>query len=421
MSKRRKEGIFYTPAYITRYIVDKTLGRVFTERFQVIYERERPDDRKKDKEKDKAWITVWEKYREEIKTIRVLDLACGAGAFLVAAFEALSREYERVNVALAALRKGQIELADLTKTVLNNNLFGVDLNQESVEITKLSLWLKTAQRGRQLTYLDSNIKWGNSIVSDADIDRFAFDWRTGHHARAFLDPPTAPEAAEIDARWQEGFDVVLGNPPYIRQDLLGAIKPHLEKSYRTYHGMADIYVYFFERGLHALKPGGRLGFIVANKWLKAGYGEPLRRLLAKETRIESLVDFSDAPIFPDADTFPCVVTMVKPGNDMDARDHALEVTTFPRELLHTISIPEYIARHRYPVPQRRLGGDGWSLEKPEADALLQRIRAKGTPLAEYTGARPCYGIKTGLNDAFLIDTATKERLTRQDPPAHMSS
>jgi 16S rRNA G966 N2-methylase RsmD len=439
VSKRRKEGIFYTPASITRYIVDKTLGRVFTERFQAIYERERPDDRKKEKEKDQAWTTVWQQYREEIKTIRVLDLACGSGAFLVAAFEALSREYERVNVALAALRKGQIELADLTKTVLNNNLFGVDLNQESVEITKLSLWLKAAQRGRRVTHpadrpgavrdqpadrpgavrdhLDSNIKWGNSIVSDADIDRFAFDWRTGHHARAFLDPPTAPEAAEIDARWREGFDVVIGNPPYIRQELLGAIKPHLESNYRAYHGMADIYVYFFERGLHALKPGGRLGFIVANKWLKAGYGEPLRRLLAKETRIESLVDFGDAPIFPDADTFPCVVTVVKPANEMDAVDHALEVTTFPRELLHTISIPEYVARHRYPVPQRRLGGDSWSLARPEADALLQRLRANGTPLVEYAGARPCYGIKTGLNDAFLIDTATKERLARQDPAA----
>jgi type I restriction-modification system DNA methylase subunit len=414
VSKRRVEGIFYTPAYITRFIVDRTLGRVFDDRWQAILAAREPDKRKA-KEQKQAWIETWEAYREELKTIRVLDPACGSGAFLVAAFDALGREYERVNAALAELREGQIGLFDLTRTVLNNNLFGVDLNSESVEITRLSLWLKTAERGKRLTYLDSNIKWGDSIVKDPDISRVAFDWARGSMARSFLDVPTAAEAAEIDARWRGGFDVVIGNPPYIRQELLTHLKEHLGSSYAIYHGMADIFVYFFERGISLLKPGGRLGFIVANKWLRSGYAEPLRRLLAQETRLETLVDFGHAPIFPDADTFPCVVTLMKPqGEPAVPPEHALSVTSFPRELLQEISIPEYVASHRYDVPQRRLGADSWSLEPPAAEALFVKIRGAGIALSEFTKVKPYYGLKTGCNEAFLINTATRDLLIRED-------
>jgi hypothetical protein len=212
--------------------------------------------------------------------------------------------------------------------------------------------------------------------------------------------------------------VVIGNPPYIRQELLGAIKPHLEKNYRAYHGVADIFVYFFERGLHELKPGGRLGFIVANKWLRGGYAEPLRKMLATETRLETLVDFGHAPIFPDADAFPCIVTMVKPvGEFTVTADQAVEVTTFPRDLLHEITIPEYVASNRYAVPQRRLGAEGWSLEPPALEALLEKVRLRGAPLREVAGAKPCYGVKTGFNDAFKIDTTTRNRLVAEDAGA----
>lgn len=414
ISRRRAEGIFYTPAYITRFIVDRTLGRSFDERWQTILAAHEPDSRKP-KEQKQAWIETWEAYREELKTIRVLDPACGSGAFLVAAFDALAREYERVNAALADLRGGQVGLFDLTKTVLNNNLFGVDLNSESVEITRLSLWLKTAERGKRLTYLDSNIKWGDSIIKDPKISRVAFDWARGSMARSFLDTPSAPEAAEIDARWRAGFDVVIGNPPYIRHELLTHIKDHLGSNYTIYHGMADIFVYFFERGLSVLKPGGRLGFIVANKWLRSGYAEPLRRLLAQETRLETIVDFGHAPIFPDADTFPCIITLMRPKDGPAVPpEHTLSVTSFPRELLYEISIPEYVAGHRYDVPQSRLGTDSWGLEPPAADALFSKIRDAGTILTEFTKAKPYYGLKTGLNDAFLIDTATRDLLVRED-------
>lgn len=418
LSRRKTEGIFYTPAFITRFIVDQTLGRVFDERWHAVLAARGPQD-KRLKEGSAAWTAAWtavyEAYREEIKTIRVLDLSCGSGAFLIAAFDALSREYDRVNAELAELNKGQATIFDLTKTVLNNNLFGVDVNAESVEITKLSLWLKTAERGRKLTYLDSNVKWGNSIVKDPMLDVLAFDWTTGDHVKSVFDPPTAPEAAEINERWREGFDVVIGNPPYVRHELLGKIKDHLGESYRAYHGMADLYVYFFERGISVLKPGGRLGFIVANKWLKAGYAEALRGILAKETCVETIVDFGHAPIFPDADTFPCIVTVAKPAelqaSDLDTHD--VNVTMFPREELDESAVPEYVTRHRHQVPQARLGNGAWSLESAVADALFKKIRSEWAVLLAH--AKPSSGIKTGFNEAFLLDHATHARLVRDDP------
>lgn len=415
-SRRKTEGIFYTPAFVTRYIVDQTLGKVFEEHWNAAL-AESGTLEKNLKEGSSAWTNAWtatyEKYRERIKTICVLDLSCGSGAFLIAAFDALAREYERVNAELAALNKGQVTIFDLTITVLNNNLFGVDVNAESVEITKLSLWLKTAERGRKLTYLDSNIKWGNSIVGDPMVDSLAFDWKTGNHVRSILDAPTAPEAAEIDARWKDGFDVVIGNPPYVRQELLTNIKDHLAVSYRTYHGMADLFVYFFERGISVLKPGGRMGFIVANKWLRGGYAEPLRGFLASETMLETIVDFGHAPIFPDADAFPSILTLKK--TIARQTEHDVQVTMFPREELKAVEIPEYVSRHRYPVPQARFGGAPWSLEPPALEKLMAKIRAKGIPLSEYAGVKPYYGIKTGCNEAFVVDTETRNRLVKEDP------
>jgi type I restriction-modification system DNA methylase subunit len=418
LSRRKTEGIFYTPAFITRFIVEQTLGRLFKERWKANLAARGPATTRS-REGSAAWMEAWtatyEAYREEIKKIRVLDLSCGSGAFLIAAFDALSREYDRVNGELAELNRGQATIFDLTKTVLNNNLFGVDVNAESVEITKLSLWLKTAERGRKLTYLDSNIKWGNSIVRDPTIDVLAFDWSKGEHVKSVFDPPVAPEATEIDARWREGFDVVIGNPPYVRHELLNDIKSHLETSYRAYDGMADLFVYFIERGISVLKPGGRLGFIVANKWMRGGYGEALRGLLATETIIERIVDFGHAPIFPDADTFPCIITLAKPAvPPAPPIAHQLSVTMFPRDELELTAVPDYVARNHYEVPQSRLSADPWRLEPPALELLLSKIRVAGAPLAEFAGASPSYGIKTGYNEAFLVDQSTRDRLISED-------
>ena len=177
--------------------------------------------------------------------------------------------------------------------ILTQNLYGVDLSAESVEITKLSLWLKTAEPGKSLTDLDDNIKQGNSIVADPEFSDKPFNWET--------------EFPQVFANG--GFDVVIGNPPYVRQELLSPIKPYLKQHYQCYDGVADLYAYFYEKGLNILKPAGKLSYIVTNKWLKAGYGEPLRRFFIENSTFEQIIDFGHAPIFEDADTFPCIISV----------------------------------------------------------------------------------------------------------------
>lgn len=408
-SKRKVEGIFYTPPFITSYLVRQTVGQVIAD----AWERAGVDRVTKKAER----IAAWEDFQSQLRRIRVLDPSCGSGAFLIAAFDLLAQQFDRANRVLSELRghRAQTTFFDLTRTVLNENLFGVDKSAESVEITKLSLWLKTAERGKQLTFLDRNIRHGNSVVSDPRVDPWAFDWGAGRVAHAFREsaPPEGEDDAErFDARWREGFDVVLGNPPYVRQELLSQYKDHFQTAYRAYDGMADLFVYFFERGLQQLKTGGRLGFIVSNKWLRGGYAEKLRSLFARECTITSLVDFGHAPIFPDADAFPCILTLRKLA---PRPNHTVQVTLFPREELGKEALPSYVDTHQFPLPQSTLSGPGWTLEPPSVQALLSKLRERGTPLAQYTKLKPYRGVLTGLNEAFLVDHATKERLCREDP------
>jgi type I restriction-modification system DNA methylase subunit len=383
-SIRHDEGIYYTPAHLARYLVERTLGRTLAERRQAIFDRIEPEARKTKEEQIAASIEAWEAYRDAVQQVRVLDPACGAGAFLIASHDALGREYRRALGELADLRGGQVELFDLERALLDDNLFGVDRSRESVEIAKLSLWLEAARHGRRLTHLDGNITCGDSLVGD----------------------PRRSAAA---------FDVVIGNPPYIRHELFTHRKGHLD-GYAVHHGMADAYVYFFERALSVLKPHGRLGFIVSNKWLRAGYAAPLRALLAQRTEIESLVDFGHAPIFGDADAFPCIITLRKLAEEeCPSPEHRLAATTFPRSEISKIEIAEYVASHHHAVPQKRLGEEAWSLEPEAVEALYQKIRARGAPLSQLPGGKPHRGFLTGYNEAFVVDDPTRRQLIGDDP------
>jgi hypothetical protein len=413
-SKRQAEGVFYTPSFVTRYLVDLSLGEAFREREAAAFAEVYGFNVRQSKARE---LKAWESYRESLKSLRVLDPSCGSGAFLIAAYEALEREYERVNGALARLRGGQIEVFDLTKSVLNQNLFGVDLNGESVEITKLSLWLKTARREQRLTYLDGNVRRGNSVVADPMVDPWAFDWTQGRTTQGLLDeaPDDPSEAAAIDARWRDGFDVVLGNPPYVRHELLTRYKDYWRAHFDCFDGVADLFVYFFERGLSVLKPGGRLAFIVSNKWLRAGYAERLRGYLAEHTVIERVVDFGHAPIFPDADAFPMIIAVrrLAVGEELPV-GHAAQVTQFPREELHKVEVPIYVAANAQAMPQVSLSSAPWSLATGAEEALFEKIRTTGVPLKDYAGCKPLYGVKTGFNEAFIVDTPTRDRLVHED-------
>ena len=274
--KRKTQGVFYTPAFITQYIVGVALGGYLERREQEIRDRfqlgQIPE--RATKKRREAEIKFWEAYRDEVLlTTRVVDPACGSGAFLIAAFDYLMQEYERVNQALAGLKEGQRSIFDLNKTILNNNLYGVDLSPESVEITKLSLWLKTAEPGKTLTYLDDNIKVGNSIIADPSVDSRAFNWEV-EFSRVFADG---------------GFDVVIGNPPYVRQELLSPVKPYLQKHYESYNGVADLYTYFYEKGLKILKPDGVLSYIVTINGYVQVMGNLYADFLAKTAFLNKLL------------------------------------------------------------------------------------------------------------------------------------
>ncbi|NTW02534.1 MAG: N-6 DNA methylase, partial [Oscillochloris sp.] len=215
---------------------------------------------------------------------------------------------------------------------------------------------------------------------------------------------------------QAGFDALLGNPPYVRQEQLGSLKPYFQAAFpETYSGTADLFIYFFQQGLKLLRQGGRMSYIVTNKWLRAGYGEGLRGYFAQNAHIEQLIDFGHAPIFADADVFPCIIVLEKPADGAVLAEQQVRVTAFPREALKLVRLDSYVARYSHPVPQARFGRSPWSLEDVEIDDLMAKIRRAGLPLAEFAGVKPYRGVLTGFNEAFLIDTLTKERLIREDP------
>ncbi len=412
-TRRRREGAFYTPAFITRYIVSETLGTVLADRF----ERLRLQQSKKatgtarkclddpavydldalNNPQREALIRFWEAWQDELSSVRVLDPSCGSGAFLIEAFDQLHATYLESNDRLAELR-GERTLFDLDRKILQDNLYGVDLNEEAIEICRLSLWIKTAARGKVLTSLDHTIRVGNSIVADPAIDSRAFDW----------------QAAFPEVFADGGFDAVVGNPPYVRQELLSDIKPYLEQNFASYDGVADLYTYFYEIGMRVLRPGGRLSFIVTNKWMRAGYGKPLRQYFSEQAWMESVVDFGHAKqIFEQADVFPSIIVARHPNTD--PAPESVRVCAIPREQLRIDDLSEQIRTEGVEVPRRRLQADAWSLEPPAVEEILSRMEKENSSLSEFTKTEPLSGTKTGFNPAYLIDDATRNRLIESHP------
>jgi len=407
VGKRKKDGIFYTPEYITRYIVQETLGGYLEERkaecgFETLPPITDADWQSIKRNKRnmltynntiEAHINAWTAYREKLAAIKVCDPACGSGAFLNQVFDFLYAEGQRVNAELARLQLGQTTTGDLQKDILQNNIYGVDVNPESVEITRLSLWLKTADRSKELTSLDHTIRCGNSLVDDPNVaGAAAFDW----------------QAAFPEVMQQGGFDVIVGNPPYVRQELLPeTVKAFLTKNYTVAHGSADLYAYFIERSVNLLKNGGLYSIIVANKWMRASYGEPLRRWI-KTQSLEEIVDFGDLPVFEDAIAYPCVLRIRKGAPREEFR--AATITTLDFE-----SLAAEVERTRFAVSVAQLQDEGWSLASKAVSDVLAKLRAAGTPLGEYVQGKIYYGIKTGLNEAFVVDAATRARLIAEDP------
>lgn len=219
------------------------------------------------------------------------------------------------------------------------------------------------------------------------------------------------ESAELNG----GFDAVIGNPPYIRQELIKNYKPALKRAFAaTYDGSADLYVYFYEQGLKLVRPGGRLSYVVTNKWLRAGYAEGVRHLFADKAWVEFVADFGHAKhFFPDADVFPSVIVVRKPNYAPAPAD--TQVCVISRDDVPEKGLDAAVVKATYALPRVHFTKENWTLEPPAVVTLLDKIKRAGIPLKDFAGVEPFYGIKTGLNEAFLIETATRDRLLAEDP------
>jgi hypothetical protein len=402
--RRKRDGVVYTPDYIARFIVAETLGAHIEEAFTDILRAhakagaDLSDYAAIPWRRKSAELESWQAYRDRLKTLRIVDPACGSGVFLIMAFDFLKAELSRVNDKIADLQGKDQHIQDLLdpdSEILTNNLFGVDVNVESVEIAKLSLWIKTARRGKVLDSLSGNLRVGDSLIEDS---RFAY-----------LDHAFTWETAFPSVFAEGGFDVVLGNPPYVRMEFLKAMKPYLEKRYEVVSDRADLYCYFFERGLRLLKPGGRLGFISSNTFFKTGSGKPLRDYLRREATLEGVVNFGDLQIFEGVTTYPAILTMKR-----GAAPKTHELRFWKVDALPETNFQATWEKAAGPYPQAALGAGSWELENPALRALRDKIRTSRKTLKDVYGA-PCRGVVTGLNGAFVIDSATKENLCAQDP------
>lgn len=381
---------------------------------------------------------------EALKSITVCDPAVGSGAFPVGMMTEIVR-------ARAALTPYFNDVAERTpyhfkRHAIQNCLYGVDIDASAVEIAKLRLWLslivdeEDVKQVKPLPNLDYKIVIGNSLLG------FPFKSQRVHRIEVlkiefFNEPNTEKKhrlKQEIDREIvaafgaskkslgyevnfdfeiffsevfhaKGGFDVVIANPPYVRQEKIKEQKQSLKaEGYECYNGTADLLVYFYERGVKLLRSGGVLTFITSNKFYRAGYGAKLRGFLARKLALQRLIDFGDAPVF-EAIAYASILIGTRTPPPKDAA--ALVYTWEPG--LDFAGISGIVTERGQRIAQAELKPDGWCLESPIALRLFEKLKNAGTPLGQYVNGRFYYGIKTGLNEAFIVDRATRDRLIRE--------
>ncbi len=323
VSKRKRDGVFYTPQYITKYIVENTVGRLCAEKKAEmgIDEAEYFADKNRQMATKKRLLDQLTRYREWLLGITICDPACGSGAFLNAALQFLMAEHKLLDEMEAKITGSTIAFQAVENSILENNLYGVDINEESVEIARLALWLRTAKPHRKLNSLNNNIKCGNSLISDPEIaGEKAFDWQ-----KEF------PQVFE-----KGGFDVVIGNPPYVfarSSDSKGISQEDKNYYYNNYQlakYQINLYHLFIERGDSLLKKDGMFAYIVPNNWMTINTNVDLRKFILSRSNIK-VVNFQKK-VFEAADVDSSIVLYQK--ND---RNQVVELLESP-QLEHIIPI-----------------------------------------------------------------------------------
>ncbi|WP_296893451.1 Eco57I restriction-modification methylase domain-containing protein [uncultured Methanobrevibacter sp.] len=374
--RRKKEGVFYTPEYITDYICRNTIipylsinGESNTVH-KLISEYEKENK--------------LEELDFKLKQIRILDPACGSGAFLNKSVDILFEIHKALYDSIYSdeqLDKYVFDSLDSRREIISNNIYGVDLNEESTEITKLSLFLKLAtttgvKQGFKLPNLDNNIKCGNSLIDDEKVDKKAFKW----------------EEEFEDILNGGGFDIVVGNPPYVRQELINPLeKDFLNENFETCTKSTDLYVGFFERSMNMMKENGYFSFICSNKFISVDYGKNLRKFLLKYN-IKKYNDYSDDKIFSDAEVSPCIIIIQKTKENKN----------------------KIIVNETDTIPQELLNENVWFFSDIQSVLLKDKLIKKGIPLKDIKSIEINNGIKTGFNDAFYINETLRMELISKD-------
>jgi type I restriction-modification system DNA methylase subunit len=380
---------------------------------------------------------------DALRRVKVCDPACGSGAYL------LGMLHELLDLRAALFQSRRLDSLSVYQRkleIIQTNVYGVDIDPFAVNIARLRLWLSLAvdfegTKPEPLPNLDYKVEVGDSLLGPnpsgglemgfrkplidefmkakdeylrshegdkkalkqkveklkADIASFS-----GHKPGQGFD--WAVEFAEVFVKG--GFDVAIANPPYVRMELFKPIKPMLKENFARVHAeRADLYCYFYARSIEMLKPGGMLAFISSNKWLRAAYGANLRHFLAQCSAINSITDFGELPIFQTAATFPMVFITQK--------EKPQSSFTFTQvQNLHAPypDVREIIRMEGQKLPSETIDGHTWTLTTGSRAALSVTLERSGISLQEYIGDRLFYGIKTGYNEAFVIDAATRKQL-----------
>ncbi|EPU2572173.1 class I SAM-dependent DNA methyltransferase [Campylobacter jejuni] len=551
-----KEGSFYTPSFITSYMCKESITKVVLDKFNAQFDLDAKDIselRKSLRKEDKK------AQKELLNSIKICDPAVGSGHFLVSALNVMLSIYDELNLfdeefylevqndeILITGRKGEFieykrpstpkdkahliqqELFHTKKDIIENNLFGVDINPNSCEITKLRLWIELLKHSfyqsfddenyhdlKTLPNIDINIKCGNSLVSyfetgkslnhypnikermskykrivkdykegfytdkshinqeiknlkisfknfcfadkfkkemksfndkcekyskkygnflavddenlkffvSANLTLFDFDEKEATKEFANLKKEydnifnlesnhpfewrfEFPEILDDDGNFK-GFDLIIGNPPYIRQEELKELKPHLAKNYKVYKGTSDIYTYFYELGFNVLKDrGGVLSYITSNKYTRAGYGEALREFLLKNVKVLEYADLNGIKVFDSATVDTSILCFEK----SKSKDNKFKYLALSNEILKTCAYDIGLYKDFAEFSQNSLSKENFTFSDENTSALKAKIERIGTPLKEWYGLNINYGIKTGYNEAFIITTEKKDEI-----------
>ena len=390
-SKRKQDGVFYTPQYITKYIVENTVGRLCTEKKVELHidEAEYFADHRRQMQTKKRLLDQLHQYRDWLLQITILDPACGSGAFLNAALQFLMAEHRLIDEMEAKVAGSSLVFQDVENSILENNLFGVDINEESVEIAQLALWLRTAKPHRKLNTLSENIKCGNSLISDPEIaGEKAFNWQEQF-----------PKVFE-----KGGFDVVIGNPPYgILID--ESLKDYYTKNFPLAQYKLNLYILFLERMFQIFKKG-IVSFIIPKSLLINTYFADMRKYILSKSKVTELFTITEK-VFEDAEVGSSLIITFEIQKEIDLKN-VVRMANCEK----TIDFMEQCNITENYLSQSQL------MQSDKAEIVIQSkdsssIKAK---IEKYPAAKDNYKFKNGLNPGNIKDkliTKTQNALTQK--------